>query len=173
MNINENYIEDFVLIPKERIGVLIGKKGSTKKKIEEMFGVKINVNEEGEVTILRKADSLEGLKAIDVVKAIGRGFSPEKAFRLKDDDVYFDVIPLKEFANTPKQMRRIKSRVIGEKGKVRENLELMTGANISVYGKTISLIGTYDEISLAKDAIMDIIDGKPINMVYKNISMKK
>jgi rRNA processing protein Krr1/Pno1 len=49
----------------------------------------------------------------------------------------------------------------------------MIGANISVYGKTIGLIGTYDEISLAKDAIFDIIDGKPINIVYKNISMKK
>ena len=78
-----------VNIPRERIGVLIGPKGSVKRRIEDELGVKLTIDSEsGSVRIELKKPPEEGgdpvalFKARDVVEAIGRGFSPEKAFKL-------------------------------------------------------------------------------------------
>jgi len=72
--------EEFVRIPKERVAVLIGKKGKTKREIEERTGTRIEVDSEtGEVFITsteKTRDPLAVWKARDVVLAIGRGFSP-------------------------------------------------------------------------------------------------
>ena len=40
-----------IKIPKRRVAVLIGEKGSDKRKIEKLTKCKINVNSEGEVKI--------------------------------------------------------------------------------------------------------------------------
>ena len=49
-------------------------------------------------------EALGALRAIETVNAINRGFSPERAFCLLDDeDLLFDVIDLSETADTPNQ----------------------------------------------------------------------
>ena len=74
-------------IPKERVGVLVGPQGSVKKRIEEALGVKLTIDSgSGAVKIELAKRPEEGgdpvalFKARDVVQAIGRGFSPERAF---------------------------------------------------------------------------------------------
>src|SRR3970040_2371777 len=89
----------FVKIPKERVGVLIGPDGRVKENIEEKLKVKLEIDgEEGDVTIIldeKSPDPSLFFRAKDVVTAIGRGFSPEHAFRLiRDEDAVFDVIDL-------------------------------------------------------------------------------
>ena len=85
-----------IRIPQDRVGTLIGTKGETKKMLQRISGIKIEVDTEGEVLIYDEAetaDPLMALKIIDVIKAIGRGFSPERATRLFDDDEYLEVTP--------------------------------------------------------------------------------
>ena len=95
---------EVVKIPKERIGVLIGKNGEVKKRIEKELGVQININQDGEVTISSTENTKDPLalwKGRDIVKAIGRGFNPEKALRLLSDDYVLEIIDISDYATLP------------------------------------------------------------------------
>ncbi|WP_457753975.1 KH domain-containing protein [Thermococcus sp.] len=171
--------EEFVRIPKERIGVLIGKKGSTKKKIEEITKTKIEVDSEtGEVFISsteKTDDPLAVWKARDVVMAIGRGFSPERAFRLFNEGEVLEIVNLSDIiiGNEKNALPRIRGRIIGRKGRTREIIEEMSGADISVYGKTVAIIGNPIQVEIAKTAIEKLAKGSPHGTVYKYLERRK
>jgi ribosomal RNA assembly protein len=168
MGEEEKNISTTLLIPRSRIGVVIGKKGETKKRIEEELNVKLEVDSNsGEVKIYTtqsNADSL--LKAVEVVKAIGRGFSPDKALLLKNDEFTMTIIDLTEYAKNKNALERIRARIIGKKGKARLLIEEITNTNISVYGKTVAIIGEWDRVGLAEDAIRKLASGAPHSRVY-------
>jgi len=149
-----------IKIPEERIPVLIGNNGKTKKKIEMLTKTNIFVDEE--ITI--DGDAINLLTAENIVKAIGRGFSPEAALELTDEEVCLAVIPLPK---NKKELKRLKSRLIGTHGKCRRNIETLTKTKISIYGKTVSVIGSYDDVERATDAIEKLISGISHKNVYK------
>jgi ribosomal RNA assembly protein len=61
-----------IKIPKERVAVLIGKNGETKKELEDYADAKIEVDsKEGDVKILG-GDSLKIYATKEVIRAIGR-----------------------------------------------------------------------------------------------------
>ena len=78
-----------VKIPKERIGALIGKRGKVKQQIEKRCGVAIEIDSEtGDALIStsKPAEQMEAFRAIEVITAISRGFSPERAYHLFEDE---------------------------------------------------------------------------------------
>lgn len=158
-----------VKIPVERVPVLIGKNGKTKRRIEKLGGVKLDVDSEnGVVDIIQKEDPILSSLTSGVVQAIGRGFSPEKAFLLYTDTYQFVVIPLREFAKAgSSRIGQIKSRVIGRNGRTREIIEELTSTYLSVYGDTISIIGDYLSINYSKEAVMKLVNGSKHKTVYK------
>jgi len=159
-------MKEVVLIPQERINVLKDKK--TKDKIEKELNVKLTIEEN---IIEIDGGGLTLFQAKNIVKAIGRGFSPEKAFRLLNEDEEIEIIELKGF--TDKKLRVIKSRLIGTKGKARKEIEKCSGCSVSIYGKTVSLIGNYKQIGVAREAINMIIRGSKHSKVYGFLQMAK
>lgn len=159
---------EFLLMPHDRVGALIGKKGATKRKIERLTETKLVVDSrEGEVEVIQKGNPLKYLKAMSIVKAIARGFSPQHASRLSQDGVMLQIIDLREFfGKSEGTMKAKKGRVIGTRGKARNEIEQDTGALISVYGKTISIIGTEEEISKALRAVEMLLKGASHTHVY-------
>ena len=155
-----------IKIPKNRIAVLIGKKGQIKKQLEEVTKTKINIDsKEGDVSVTGN-DALLLYCTRDIIKAIGRGFNPDIAMLLLKQDYTFEVINLPDFDN-PAQFRRIKGRIIGTQGKSRRLIEEHTDTYISVYGKTVALIGRSDTCSIARRAVEMLIKGSPHSNVYK------
>jgi ribosomal RNA assembly protein len=161
-------------IPKERIAVLIGEKGQAKRKLQKLTNTKIVVSsKEGEVSI-EGEDNFNIFLTTNIVKAIGRGFNPEIAIKLLKEDYVLEMINIRDFAGkSKKQEERIKSRVIGTKGKARVTLEKMTNTHISVYGKTISIIGNVEDVHLAKRSLDKLLNGTPHGNVYKFIDREK
>jgi len=160
-----------VKIPKERIGVLIGPGGSVRRRIEEALGVKLRVDSRsGDVEIALRdgeGDVSKLYQALNVVRAIGRGFSPERAFRLFDEDMLLDVIDLREYVGKSENaLRRVKGRIIGRDGKTRRLIEELTGVYVSVYGHTVSLIGGFDQLLVAREAGTKLIKGSQHKTVY-------
>ncbi|MBI4210941.1 MAG: RNA-processing protein [Candidatus Diapherotrites archaeon] len=157
-----------ILVPHDRIGAIIGKKGETKRDIEARTDTKIIVDSrEGEVEIVRKGEPIKYLRATRVVKALGRGFSPEHAFRLLNDDCMLEIIELQEvLGKNQSRLKAKKGRVIGEHGRARAEIERDTGASISVYGKTIGIIGTEEEMERARHAVEMLIGGASHTTVY-------
>ncbi|UCG69975.1 MAG: RNA-processing protein [Thermoplasmata archaeon] len=167
----------FIKIPLERVGVLVGKDGEIKKRIEDETGTTLNIDSEnGDVTIddTKSQDPILSLKCADMVKAIGRGFSPTKAFRLLNDEVYFTLLDMRDFVGkNQKHVRRIRARVIGTKGKTRRLIEELTGVNVSIYGNTIGVIGENIEISVAVTAIEMLLSGSEHSAVYGFLEKKR
>jgi len=155
-----------VKIPKDRIAVLIGIKGEIKKQLEDNTKTKIDIDSaEGYVTVVGK-EALSLYTTKEIIKAIGRGFNPEIAMLLLKQDYSFEIINLPDFEK-PSQFKRIKGRIIGKEGKSRRLLEEYTDTFISVYGKTVSIIGRSDTISIARRAVEMLIKGSPHSNVYK------
>jgi len=166
-------MKQYLKIPKDRIGVIIGTHGSTKAQIEEKGEVMLDIDSvEGTVSI--ESDSLSILNATEVLNAIARGFSPEKAFRIfEDEQITLDIIDLSKVADTPKELKRITGRVIGKEGRTREALENLTGANVSIYGKTVSTIGYVDQIQTVRKAIEMLVEGSKHAAVYSFLERKR
>ncbi|MCL1810967.1 MAG: KH domain-containing protein [Methanomassiliicoccaceae archaeon] len=166
-----------VRIPGDRVGTLIGKNGETKKMIERMSGIKLDIDTEGEVIFNEEAegtDPLMALKIIDVIRAIGRGFNPERAVRLFEDDEYFEAFDLKEVAgDRPNQLGRVRGRLIGAEGKTRRIIEELTGCYMSVYGNTVSLIGNSVSLPVAKHAVELILNGSEHATVYHYLESQR
>ncbi len=166
-------MREYLKVPKDRIGVIIGTGGTTKAQIEEKGEVKLDIDSsEGVVSV--ESESLGILRAIEVIEAIARGFSPEKAFRIFDDEMIgLEVIDVSKNAATQKELKRIMGRVIGKEGKTREAIESLTGANISIYGKTVSVIGYIDQIQTVRKAIEMLIQGSKHAAVYSFLERKR
>jgi ribosomal RNA assembly protein len=169
----------FVRIPRDRVGVLIGPEGKVKKEIEEYLQVKLEIeSEEGGVEIALEENGSDPsllLRAKDVVTAIGRGFSPEQAFHLlRDEDLVFDFIDLRTiFGRSENDIRRVKSRIIGMNGKTRRTIEELTEADVVVYGHTVGLIGTFEQLDAARNAVQMIIEGSEHHTVYAFLQKKR
>lgn len=169
----------FIKIPKERVGVLVGPEGRTKKSIEDKLSVELQIDgEAGDVNILMKenaADPSMLFAAKDVVTALGRGFSPEHAFRLiRDEEAVLDLIDLRAvFGKSEADIKRVKGRIIGMNGKTRGIIEELTDANVAVYGHTVGIIGTMDQVQIAREAIEMLIKGSMHGTVYRFLHRKR
>ncbi len=160
-------------IPKDRVAVLIGVKGGLKRQLEHTTKTKIQIDShEGDVTISGK-DALLLYSCREIVRAIGRGFNPDVAMQLLKGDYGIEFINLQDYARTPNEMERIRGRVIGEGGKSRRTIEELTFTNISVYGKTIGIIGRLDHIPNARKAVEALLSGRKHGTVYKMLERKR
>ncbi len=166
----------YVKVPKSRIGALIGKEGETKKRVEALTKTKINVDSVyGDVSIDdRDSDGFMAMKAMDFVQAVGDGFSPERAWRIFKEDVYFEEIDIKEFVGKREnRIRVVKGRIIGKNGKTRKIIEEMSGAEISIYGNTIAIIGEYYQLETAKKAIEMLLQGSKHATIYGYLEKRR
>tara|TARA_Y100000031_G_scaffold138235_1_gene163986 strand:+ start:105 stop:656 length:552 start_codon:yes stop_codon:yes gene_type:complete len=161
-------------IPKERVAVLIGKDGEVKKGIESDTKTKIKVDSiEGDIFVQGK-DALGLYSCRELVVAIGRGFNPDIAKLLLKNDYVLELINLNEFVGKSKgTMLRLKGRVIGKEGKSRKIIEELSEAYISVYGKTIGIIGLPENTSMAKKAVESLLKGSNHANVYKWLEKRR
>ena len=164
--------EQVVRIPVERVGAVIGKEGGTKRFLEREMGVKLRVDSREGLVTLKSESALktDPFSATRVIEAIGRGFSPQRARRLLDEGTALEVIDLRDYAGRSViSLERIRGRVIGEKGKSRRVIEELTACNLSVYGRTVAIIGEASEVQLASEAVRSLATGSQHKTVYNSL----
>ena len=169
---------DYLKIPQNRVGALIGKNGDVKKSIEKLTGTILDIDsDDGTVYITPREDMEDPLgvwNANHIVKAIARGFNPEVAMKLIHDDIYLEIMKLPLYVGKSKKaLARYKGRIIGANGKTRELITELADVDMAVYGKTVSLIGEMDNILVAKEAIEMILNGSRHKSVYAFLENKK
>lgn len=153
-----------VRIPEERVAVLIGEGGETKEEVEEVTNCELVIKDNvAEI----EGDTLDEMDAQNVVKAIGRGFNPEKALNLVEKDKVPHLIDINNFANSDNALERLKGRVIGRNGETRRHLEKEGNVDISVYGKTIGVIGVAQNIEIVDEVIKQLLNGRSHSSAYR------
>ena len=164
-----------VKVPDDRIGVLIGAGGETMREIEEKAEVRLDIDSEsGKVAVEKVGDPVTALKGPEVVKAIGRGFAPEDALRLLEDDMMmFDIVDINAAARNKKDLRRLKGRLIGEDGRTRELMQQLTGASVVIYGSTLAIIGGPRQVDAVREAAEMILEGAPHGAVYSFLERRR
>ncbi|MDI9611353.1 MAG: KH domain-containing protein [Archaeoglobaceae archaeon] len=158
-------------VPEERIGAIVGKEGENKRKIEEKCQCKISIVKN--VVIVDCLDSLALMKVKNVVTAIARGFSAEISMKLIDhEDLIFESIDLSQIL-PEKALQRILGRIIGKEGIMRKQIEDMLNVHLSIYEKFVSIIGEFESVMVAREAINMLINGAQHSTVVKFIERKR
>ncbi len=157
-----------VAIPGERVRAMIGGDRARQDLLERRLSVKLGV--EGN-TITIEGDPLPEVRAMDVVKAVGRGFPPDKAMLLLNDDYLFQLVDMGDYVKR-RAMRRMKGRVIGTGGRARRNIENLTHTMMEIYGHTIGLIGKEPEVSIAREGAVMLLTGAKHSTVYSFIERR-
>jgi len=163
-------------IATSRVGVLIGKGGATKKELETKTHTTISIDsKEGLVKVeAPEENAIPLLRAVEIINALNAGFSPQRAFEMiEDEDLLLDIIDLSRAADNPKQLDRLRGRIIGKDGRAREQIENMTDVDISVFGHTVGLIGYPEQMKIARAAIDMLIEGVPHENVFAFLDKKK
>jgi ribosomal RNA assembly protein len=156
-----------VNIPEERKGVLIGRDGSVRAGLERQSRTRIRITEG---VVIEGKDPLMVMRAAEVVKAVGRGFSPGSAMLLLGEEYELRVVSLQ--GESDKAVKRLMARVIGRKGATRRILEHDTNCLLSVYGKTVAIIGRSEEIPRAEEAVEELLKGRSHSYVYAKLRKK-
>jgi ribosomal RNA assembly protein len=154
-----------IKIPHERIAVLIGADGETKERIMAEANIKLDIDSEDGTVYMSGKESLDLFTAKQVVQAIARGFNPELALLLLKTDYALEFLNLNDFA-TQNHHGRLKGRVIGAQGKSQKTIEDLTECYLSVYGKTIGIIGQTEKASMARKAVEMLLEGSMHRTVY-------
>ena len=169
---SENIIEE-IYVPADRLAVIIGTKGETRKKIEQSGDVKLWVDTENNLVKVIGKDAYQVYVVKKVIKAIARGFNPDKALVILDNGYDFELIDLRDFgAKEKKDLYRLRGRVIGERGATRKYIEKISGCEISIYGKTIAIVGPNEAINVVRLGLEMILNGARQGRAYAFIKDK-
>jgi len=160
---------ELVSIPEERLKAM--RRGKFKNLLEKFTETKIEL---GDDISIESDDPLKILRIKMVLQAFGRGFDFDTAMNLLDEDYILDIIEMKIFSGKSRnRMIELKGRVIGTKGRSKKMIEDDTETKISIYGKTICIIGRWDRIMHARKAIEMLLNGSLHNTVYRFLAKVK
>jgi len=165
----------FLDIPQERIGVLIGKNGEIKRRLEEEAGVKIHIQPDGLIKVEYSAENPElYFKLKKIAEAISCGFSGEDALRLLDDSLVLRKIDLRDFANeSSERMKTLKGRIIGSGGRVWKKIEKLADVKIAIYKYNVGIIGSEENCEIAYRTILKILEGSQFSTVFRYLETQR
>ncbi len=171
-------MEHLARIPQDRIAVLIGKGGETRRMLEKACGATLEIDSKnGEVMADWgdvDADPVVRMKMPDVIVAIGRGLAPKRAVQLIQDEVSLKMYDIREWAGRqPNQTRRMRSRLIGRNGRIRSLIEEISRCEMAIYGSTVLVIGDEDGLALAAPAIEGILRGSEHSTILHGLEQDR
>lgn len=134
-----------------------------KKMLEEKLNLQIKLL--GRTAII-EGDSLDEYEAELVFEAMNFGFSAKTAVMLKDGEMQFKLVRIKEVTRR-KNLDIVKARIIGTHGKTRRALENITNTEIMIRGNEIGVIGPAAEMDDTVTGIQSLVRGSKQSNVYK------
>ena len=96
---------EYLKIPKDRVGVTIGKNGKIKHQLEIITKTELKIDSDtGNIAISSTDETDDPLaiwKARYMIKAIGRGFNPDIALTLENDDLILNGVNIQDEITLP------------------------------------------------------------------------
>ena len=133
-----------------------------KKELEKKLNVKLVIKRN---LITVDGGSLDEYDALQVFDAVSFGFSVRKALLLKNEDYAFKKIHIRDY--TKRNLRDIKSRLIGTKGKTRKAMSQISGCEILIKEGEVGIVGYAEDVENAETAIINLIKGSKQSNMYR------
>jgi ribosomal RNA assembly protein len=127
--------------------------------------LKVTITIEGKRVIIR-GNTFEEYEALTVLEAMNFGFSAQTALMLKDEDIVFRRIHIKDFTNR-KDLETVKARIIGTQGRTKRTIENLANCEVMIKGNEVGLICPAEEIDYVITGMTNLIRGSKQANVYK------
>jgi len=161
-----------VVIPKHRLNPLKDAWMKIYQPIVEHMKLQIRFNTATIPVELRTSPQTEDVgaiqKSVDFIRAFVLGFDVDDAVALlRVEDLFvdsFDVSDVKDLHGD--HLSRAIGRVAGHEGKTKYTIENSTRTRIVLADKHVHIMGSFNNIKLARDAVVSLILGAPPGKVY-------
>lgn len=140
-----------------------------KKHLEEKLKVKITYKG-ADVSIQGKPE--DEYIAEKVIDALNFGFPFSTTMQVKENDFLFEIINIKDHTKRH-DLERIRARIIGKQGKTLKTLSNLSECNFEIKDNQVGIIGPAENIELAQNAVISIIQGSKQSNVYKFLEQHK
>ncbi|HLC54593.1 MAG TPA: hypothetical protein VJK07_03110 [Candidatus Nanoarchaeia archaeon] len=141
----------------------LGELKRTKDELEKRLKVSISIQGK-RVTI--NGGAFEEFEALTILEAMNFGFSAKIALMLKDEDIVFRKLPIKNFTRR-KDLETVKARVIGTQGRTKRTIENLADCQVIVKGNEVGLICPAEEIDYVLTGMTNLIRGSKQANIYK------
>jgi len=139
------------------------------KILKKELDIKISLNG----TLLEfTGDSLKEYDSGIVLDAVAQGFSVKNALLLKNPDYIIEKVELKNYLR-PQRLRQIKARIIGKEGKAIKTLKQLSDCDIKIDDYSVCILGLFEDVKLAKQAVLRLIRGSKHSYVYDKLEHKQ
>lgn len=138
--------------------------------LEEELNIEIEWENQKLKITSKKGNIQDLIQGEEVLKALRWGFEPKIALMLRRQNYDIQKIDLKEYGG---DLHRIKGRVIGSGGKTKKKIERITKTNIMITKRQAIVIGAYNGLQLAVEAIERIASGQRRQYIYRWLHNEK
>jgi KH domain-containing protein len=134
-----------------------------KLDLESKLDVKLNIRNE-EVDFI--GEQVKIYAAEKVIEAVDRNFSIEVALLLLYPEYILENIPIKNFTRKTRDLKEVRARIIGTEGKSLKTLTELSGCHLSLNNNTLSIIGEFEKIKEAENAVTNLIQGSKHSKIF-------
>ncbi|KAI9571466.1 hypothetical protein HD554DRAFT_2203518 [Boletus coccyginus] len=143
--------------------------------LTEILGLQVRMNVQRRCVEIRTSRHTKDIgsiqKGADFVKAYALGFDVNDAIALlRLDDLYLDSFEIKDVKTLHgDHLSRAIGRIAGQEGKTKFTIENASRTRIVLADTKIHIMGSFQNIKIARDAIVSLILGSPPGKVYAGL----
>ncbi|RXW19620.1 hypothetical protein EST38_g6224 [Candolleomyces aberdarensis] len=143
--------------------------------LTEILGLQVRMNVQRRCIEMRTSKHTKDIGAIqkgaDFAKAYALGFDVNDAIALlRLDDLYLDSFEIKDVKTLHgDHLSRAIGRIAGQDGKTKFTIENTSRTRIVLADTKIHIMGSFQNIKIARDAIVSLILGSPPGKVYSGL----
>jgi len=137
----------------------------SRKRLERVLNVKIS-NRGREVKIEGSAE--DEYVAEKIIDALNFGFPLGIALLIKDEDLLFEMIRIKDHTKRH-DLKRVRARIIGTGGGTLKTLSYLTKCYFELKDNEVGIIGDPEYIENAQEAMISLIKGAKQSNVYAHL----